>query len=199
MPIFTSEDEFKKYGDYAHKLKKAVALVKGDSEKNFVFFKEFKFVDKKQPLVLVDVSPALKKTLAEFKPAPTGSGTVKLTQSNELNFEAEKGKVNRATVRLALNHIGITNVYVPSGEIDTSEKQEEDSPDEHESASKGSNESSLAADKVEEPQPNIAPPKTPGTFVLPPLNKQMEKKLATETQAYNERQPNKAPPTVLPR
>jgi hypothetical protein len=168
MPVFTSEEDFKKFDTYKANLKKAANQVAA-SGKTFVYFKEYTFADKKQPLVLIDVPNTLKGKLNEGKVKPTASGTVTLTEASELKFDAEKGKLNRAKVKAALARIGIPNVYVAPGETedeDPSETGESQTP--------------------------------PPVEREVPLSPQMQRKLDFEQKAFDERQKTAQPVAPAP-
>jgi hypothetical protein len=117
MPVFTTQDDFKKFDIYKKNLNKVAGHVNA-SGKVFIYFKEFQFADRKQPLMLIDVPIALKNELLKGAVKPTASGMVTLTDSNELKFDADRGTLNRAKVKTALAKIGIDNVYVSPGDVD---------------------------------------------------------------------------------
>lgn len=167
MPIFASQDDFKKFEVYKKNVIKASGHVDA-SGKSFLYFKEYQFSDKKQPMVLIDVHLSVKNELYKAPIKPLASGTVTLTQSNELKFDADKGTLNRAKVKTALGKIGINNVYVASDEVDDENPQGSSQPSER----------TEEATSVGEA----------------PLNPQMQKKLDFESKAF-ERRPQQTPPS----
>jgi hypothetical protein len=119
MPIFSSPDPFKEHPKYIPLLKKALLTIKADSQKKFLYFKQYPFGAKKLPLVLVDFDSGCVAALAKAGQKPTAEGLVSLTTDDELNFDAKKGTLKRIRLKKYFATMGgIKSVYVPPGETD---------------------------------------------------------------------------------
>jgi hypothetical protein len=120
MATFSTPDSFKEHAKYIPLLKKALLAVKPDTEKKFLYFKQFPFGPKKLPLVLVDFDPGCPAALAKAGHKPTDEGLVSLTPEGELNFEPKKGNLKRIRLKkyFATMGGGIKPVFVPAGETD---------------------------------------------------------------------------------
>ena len=178
MPIFASPDDFQEHKKYVLLLKKALQVVKPGVEKKFLYFKQYPFGAKKLQLVLVDFDLNCATILAKTGHKPTAEGTVTLTETDELNFEVKKGSLKR--IRLKKYFVtmggGIKAVFVPPGEVD----------DEGEGEGSVVVEGQLPPPTAEPPPP---PPDQPNEQApVPPINKQMEKKLEFEENEFKRRQ-----------
>ena len=161
MPIFTSPDEFEEHKKYIVLLKKALQVVKPGIEKKFLYFKKYPFGGKSFQLVLVDFDLNCKSTLTKAGNKITAEGLVKLTEQDELNFEAAIGNLKRISLKKYFGKMGpgIKAVFVPPGEVD-----EEGGGEESQSEEGGAVEGQL-------PQPPTAsppPPQQPGSASRPP-------------------------------
>src|SRR5947199_7156898 len=99
MPTFSVPDSFKDYKQYVALLKKGLLTVRPESQKKFLYFKQYPFGTKKLPLVLVDFDAACPAALAKAGAKPTDEGLVSLTPEGELNFEPKKGALKRIRLK----------------------------------------------------------------------------------------------------
>jgi len=129
MPTFSSPNSFKDIKGYVPLLKKALQTVKPETQKKFLFYKQYAFGPKKLPLVLVDYDMNFPAALAKTGLKPAAEGLVSLTPQDELNFEPKKGSLKRIRIKKYLATIGggFKPVYVPSGEVDDEEPEAGDS------------------------------------------------------------------------
>jgi serine/threonine protein kinase len=120
MATFSSPEHFKEHKEYIPLLKKALLTVKPKTEKKFFYYQQFSFGAKKLPLVLVDFEPNCTNLLAKEGHKPSAVGVIKLTDQDELNFEATTGSLKRIKIKKYFSTMGgnIKAVYVPAGEVD---------------------------------------------------------------------------------
>src|SRR6266498_2743968 len=120
MPIFSSLDHFKDHKTYVPLLKKALLGVKPESQKKFLYFKQFPFGAKKLPLMLVDFDANCQNALSKAGHKPHAEGMVALTTKDELNFEPKKGELKRVGIQTYFATLGggIKPVFVAAGETD---------------------------------------------------------------------------------
>ena len=120
MPTFSFPDAFEEHKQYIPLLKKALLQVKPDTQKKFLYFKQYPFGAKKLPLVLVDFDLNCPVALAKAGHKPTDEGIVTLTPQDELNFEPKKGNLKRIRLKkyFATMGSGIKEVFVPPGEVE---------------------------------------------------------------------------------
>jgi hypothetical protein len=126
MPAFIAPDDFEDHKQYVALLKKALLQVKPETQKKFLYFKQYEFGTKKFPLVVVDFDPKFPAALAKAGLKPTDEGLVSLTAQDQLNFEPKKGNLKRVRLKkyFATMGGGIKEVFVPPGETDDAEGAE---------------------------------------------------------------------------
>jgi hypothetical protein len=180
MATFTFPEHFKEHKQYVVLLKKALLQVKPDTQKKFLYFKQYPFGPKKLPLVLVDFDLNCPAALAKAGHKPTDDGMVSLTPQDELNFEPKKGNLKRTRLKkyFATMGGGMKAVFVPPGEVD------EEGDQETTEVAQGTNPSQpLAANRPAPPdRPATPPPVAPG------MGKQMERKMEFEENEFKRRQ-----------
>lgn len=115
MATFTKLDQLADYGKYKGLLKAALAKAKG-TPLRFFYFEKYKFGDKTFPLMLADADPSLLNELKKKAGNTTALGKCRLNGENELVFEPENGRLDRAKLKQYLAAFpGVPHVWVPSG------------------------------------------------------------------------------------
>ena len=121
MTTFNSPKDFSEHKQYVPLLKKALAHVKFEEPKKFVYFKEYPFAEKKLQCVLVDFSPqCLDELKTKARRVPTAEGMVSLTAQDELKFESHKGTFKAIWLKKYFGTMGdgIKDVAVDPNETD---------------------------------------------------------------------------------
>ena len=187
MATFRFPDDFKEHKQYIVLLKKALLMVKPGTEKKFLYFKEYPFGAKKFQLVLLDFDLNCKAVITKAGHKVTAEGTLKLTEQDELNFEATIGSLKRIKLKKYFGTMGpgIKAVYVPPGEVD--EEVESVEREQQETATIGSN---LPPPPTTKPAPDLPLPPPPDKPLPPvpdvpsPMNEAMKKKMEFEEKAF---------------
>ena len=188
MATFTFPENFKEHKQYVVMLKKALLQVKADTQKKFLYFKQYPFGAKKLPLVLVDFDLNCPATLAKAGHKPTDEGMVSLTPQDELNFEPKKGNLKRIRLKkyFATMGGGIKAVFVPPGEVDDEGGQEITE------SAQGTLPVTAVVGDLPSPapaRPPMPPPPVPGAAPASPgMGKQMERKQEFEENEFKRRQ-----------
>jgi hypothetical protein len=116
MATFSKLEQLADHAKYKSLLKAALARVK-ESPLRFSHFEKYKFGDKTFPLVLVDSDPALLNEVKKKARNPTAIGKCHANDRDELVFEPETGRLNRAKLKTYLaTFTGVKPVWVPREE-----------------------------------------------------------------------------------
>jgi hypothetical protein len=149
MATFTKMEQLTDHAKYKPLLKAALAKVKG-TPLRFTYFEKYKFGDKTFPLMLVDFDAALVTEVKKKIGNTTAIGKCRLNHQDELVFESESGRLNRAKLKRYLaTFTGVKHVWVPSGEESGEEESEERQAPPSSQASKQSAQESKKASAAE--------------------------------------------------
>lgn len=106
MPVFLNPTQFADHKAYVPLIKKALALLKPGVVHEFVYFKEYPFTGKKQPLLLVDYSSSCRTAIIKSKLSASAEGEVRVTPTDQLSFTTTKGGMDLDVLRRTLASMG---------------------------------------------------------------------------------------------
>ena len=104
MPTFETAADVKDFKKYKTGTKTALARLSASSAVKYLYFHKFKFDDKERPLLLVDFSDSLTRTLG----STISEGKCKLDDHDRITFDATKGEVDVDKVAHLFSSIGIS-------------------------------------------------------------------------------------------